>query len=41
MNTNMNKRFEDVNKRFNGMQWLVGGCFVALALLMTVYDRIV
>ncbi|MCY4375564.1 MAG: hypothetical protein OXC31_17515 [Spirochaetaceae bacterium] len=36
----VNVRFEDMNKRFGSMQWLVGGAFVLIGVLMTVYEFI-
>ena len=32
------KRFEDMHKRFNGMQWMVGGGVVLLATMMSLFQ---
>ena len=34
----VDKRFEDMHKRFNGMQWMVGGGVVLLATMMSLYQ---
>lgn len=33
----VDKRFEDMHKRFNGMQWMVGGGVVLLATMMSLF----
>ena len=35
---NTDKRFEDMHKRFNGMQWMVGGGIVLLATMMSLFQ---
>ncbi len=35
---NTDKRFEDMHKRFNGMQWMVGGGVVLLATMMSLFQ---
>ena len=38
MQRNTDKRFEDMHKRFNGMQWMVGGGVVLLATMMSLFQ---
>ena len=38
MQRNTDKRFEDMHKRFNGMQWMVGGGIVLLATMMSLFQ---
>lgn len=37
MQASMDRRFEDMHRRFNGMQWMVGGGVVLLATMMSLY----
>lgn len=37
MQISMDRRFEDMHRRFNGMQWMVGGGVVLLATMMSLY----
>lgn len=36
----VNVRFEDMNKRFGSIQWLIGGLFVVLGVMMSVFEFI-
>ncbi len=36
----VDRRFEEMNERFGSMQWLVGGAFVVLGIMMTVFEFI-
>ena len=33
----MNRRFEDMNKRFNSVQWMIGMSFTLLVFLMSAF----
>lgn len=37
MQISMDRRFEDMHRRFNGLQWMIGGGVVLLATMMSLY----
>lgn len=37
MQISMDRRFEDMHRRFNSLQWMIGGGVVLLATMMSLY----
>lgn len=37
MQISMDRRFEDMHRRFDGLQWMIGGGVVLLATMMSLY----